>query len=57
MEPVTILTADITGFTTDDDIIVQALEDRSPYFRFPHLVIYIHFTHRMRWTHLRYMTD
>ncbi|KAG5748919.1 hypothetical protein H9Q70_008419 [Fusarium xylarioides] len=44
-------------FTTDDDIIFQALEDRSRYFRFLTLVIYIHFTHRMRWTHLRYIMD
>ncbi|KAI1032703.1 hypothetical protein LB504_006624 [Fusarium proliferatum] len=54
---VTTLTADITGFTTDDDIIVQALEDRSRYFRCPILVIYIHSTHRMRWTHPRYTMD
>ncbi|KAL7767654.1 hypothetical protein ACKLNR_001955 [Fusarium oxysporum f. sp. zingiberi] len=44
-------------FTTDIDIIVQALEDRSRYFRCPIPVIYIHFTHRMRWMHLRYMMD
>ncbi|KAF5708982.1 hypothetical protein FGLOB1_6149 [Fusarium globosum] len=44
-------------FTTDDDIIVQALEYRSRYFRCPILVIYIHSTHRMRWTHLRYTMD
>ncbi|KAI1060629.1 hypothetical protein LB506_007468 [Fusarium annulatum] len=57
MESITTLTADITGFTTDDDIIVQALEDRSRYFRCPILAIYIHSTHRMRWTHLRYTMD
>ncbi|KAF4502885.1 hypothetical protein FAGAP_880 [Fusarium agapanthi] len=44
-------------FTTDEGIIVQALKDRSRYFKYPALVIYIHFTHRMRWTHLRYMMD
>ncbi|RBQ67068.1 hypothetical protein FVER14953_21238 [Fusarium verticillioides] len=57
MESITTLTADITGFTADDDIIVQALEDRSRYFRFPTLVISIHSIHRMRWMHLRYMMD
>ncbi|KAF5653074.1 hypothetical protein F25303_2667 [Fusarium sp. NRRL 25303] len=44
-------------FTTDDDITVQALEDQSQYFKCPILVIYIHFTHRMRWTRLRYTMD
>ncbi|KAF5566119.1 DNA repair RAD5 [Fusarium phyllophilum] len=44
-------------FTTDDDIIFQALEDRNRYFKFPTLAIYIHFTHRMRWTHLRSTMD
>ncbi|KAF5643701.1 uncharacterized protein FTJAE_3118 [Fusarium tjaetaba] len=44
-------------FTTDDDIIVQALEDQNRYFRSQTPVIYIHSIHRMRWTHLRYMMD
>ncbi|KAF5682921.1 hypothetical protein FCIRC_4778 [Fusarium circinatum] len=44
-------------FTTDEDIIVQALEYRSRYSRCPALVMNIHSTHRMRWTHLRYMMD
>ncbi|KAF4444987.1 hypothetical protein FACUT_189 [Fusarium acutatum] len=44
-------------FTTDDDIIIQVLEDRSRYFRCLIPAIYIHFTHRMTWTHHRYMTD
>ncbi|KAG7413942.1 hypothetical protein Forpe1208_v007409 [Fusarium oxysporum f. sp. rapae] len=57
MESVTTLTADTTGFTTGIDIIVQVLDDRSRYFRCPILVIDIHFTHRMRWTHRRYMKD
>jgi hypothetical protein len=57
MESVTTLTADITGFTTDDGIIVQALEDQNRYFRSQTPVICIHFTLRMRWTHLRYMMD
>ncbi|KAF5550269.1 hypothetical protein FNAPI_7792 [Fusarium napiforme] len=57
MECIITPTTDITGFTTDDDIIVQALEDQNRYFRSQTPVIYIHSIHRMRWTHLRYMMD